>query len=71
MSRKLRMQYPEAVYYVMNRGDQRKDIFKDDEDHQKFMATLGEACGKTEWQEHAYSPALTHGQLDLRFQPAE
>ena len=38
------------MYHVMNRGDQREDIFQDDEDRQKFLATLGEACGKTEWQ---------------------
>ena len=37
----------------MNRGDQREALFKDDEDRQKFLATLGEACEKTEWQVHA------------------
>jgi hypothetical protein len=50
MSRKLRIEYPGAMYHVMNRGDQREDIFRDDHDHQKFLATLGEACAKTEWQ---------------------
>jgi len=54
MSRKLRIEYPGAMYHVMNRGDQREDIFKDDEDRQRFVSTLGEACGKTEWQVHAY-----------------
>ena len=38
----------------MNRGDQREDIFRDDEDRQRFLFTLGEACVKTEWQVHAY-----------------
>jgi hypothetical protein len=38
----------------MNRGDQRKDIFRDDEDRQRFLFTLGEACVKTEWQLYAY-----------------
>ena len=41
------------MYHVMNRGDQREDIFGDDDDRQKFLSTLGEACGKTEWQVHA------------------
>ena len=45
MSRKLRIEYPGAMYHVMNRGDQREDIFRDDEDRQKFLFTLGEACG--------------------------
>ena len=47
MSRKLRIEYPGAMDHVMNRGDQREDIFRDDEDRQKFLATLGEACTKT------------------------
>jgi hypothetical protein len=38
------------MYHVMNRGDQREDIFRDDQDRQKFLSPLGEACAKTEWQ---------------------
>ena len=45
--RKLRIEYPGAVYHVMNRGDQREDIFIDDEDRRKFLSTLGERCRKT------------------------
>jgi hypothetical protein len=29
MPRKLRLQYPGAIYHVMNRGDRREDVFKD------------------------------------------
>ena len=32
MSRKLGIQYPGAIYHVMNRGDRREAIFQDDED---------------------------------------
>ena len=39
MARKLRVEYPGAVYHVMNRGDRRKPIFKDDADRQRFVAT--------------------------------
>lgn len=46
--RKLRIQSPGAIYHVMNRGDQREAIFRDDEDRQKLLTTLGEACRKTE-----------------------
>ena len=45
--RKLRIEYPGAIYHVMNRGDQREDIFIDDEDRRKFLSTLGEWCRKT------------------------
>jgi len=63
MSRKLRIEYPGAMYHVMNRGDQREDIFKDDEDRQRFLSTLGEACGRTDWQVHAYCLMRNHFHL--------
>jgi hypothetical protein len=34
MPRKLRVQYPDAICHVMNRGDCREPIFKDDKDRQ-------------------------------------
>jgi REP element-mobilizing transposase RayT len=54
MARKLRVEYAGAVYHVMNRGDRRERIFVDDADRRRFVATLGEACAKTDWQVHAY-----------------
>jgi putative transposase len=53
MARKLRVEYPGAVYHVMNRGDRREEIFKDDKDRERFIETLGETCTKTGWQVHA------------------
>ena len=47
MPRKLRIEYPGAIYHLMNRGDRREDIFKDDFDRSRFLSTLGEACKKT------------------------
>ena len=41
MARKLRVEYPGAIYHVMNRGDRREPIFKDDQDRIRFIATLG------------------------------
>lgn len=63
MPRKLRVQYPGAMYHVMNRGDQREDIFQDDKDRRVFASTLGEACQKTEWQVHAYCLMSNHFHL--------
>ena len=63
MARKLRLQYPGAVYHVMNRGDRREPIFRDDADRERFMETLGEACGKTGWQVHAYCLMRNHFHL--------
>ena len=47
MARRLRVEYPGAVYLVMSRSDRRERIFRDDADRQRFVNTLGEACGKT------------------------
>ena len=54
MTRRLRLEYPGAIYHVMNRGDRREPIFHDEADRQRFVETLGEACAKTGWQVHAY-----------------
>jgi len=53
MARKLRVEYPGAIYHVMNRGDRREPIFRDDKDRERFISTLGETCAKTGWQVHA------------------
>lgn len=53
MPRKLRIEYPGAIYHVMNRGDRREPIFRDDADRKRFLETLGETCVKTDWQVHA------------------
>jgi putative transposase len=65
MARKLRVEYPGAIYHVMNRGDRREPIFLDDQDRLKFLDTLAEACGKTAWQVHALCLMLNHFHLVL------
>src|ERR1700691_6068277 len=63
MARKLRMEYPGAIYHVMNRGDRREPIFGDDKDRACFLETLAEACGKTGWQVRAYCLMKNHFHL--------
>src|SRR6266403_1963205 len=63
MARKLRVQYPGAIYHVLNRGDRREPIFKDDRDRELFVETLAEACAKTAWQVHAYCLMPNHFHL--------
>ena len=53
MPRKLRVEYPGAIYHLMNRGDRKEDIFVDDRDRQRFRETLGEGCQRTGWQVRA------------------
>ena len=38
----------------MSRGDHQEAIYRDDKDRPSFVSCLGEACGKTGWQVHAY-----------------
>ncbi len=40
MTRPLRIQFPGALYHVTNRGNERKPIFKDDQDRAKFLEIL-------------------------------
>ena len=40
MPRKLRLEYPGAIYPVMNRGDRGEPIFKEAVDYQGFVATF-------------------------------
>ncbi len=42
MARNLRVEYPGAIYHVLNRGDRREPIFIDYADRQRFVETLGE-----------------------------
>src|SRR5271170_7636119 len=63
MARKLRVQYPGAIYHVMNRGDRRERIFEDEGDRKLFLETLEEACEKTGWLVHAWCLMPNHFHL--------
>ena len=65
MARPLRIQYPGALYHVMNRGDRREDIYFDDKDRFCFLETLAQACEKTGWQVHAFCLMSNHFHLVL------
>ena len=63
MARKLRIQYPGAIYHVMNRGDRQEPVSGDDRDRRRFLETLTEACQKTGWQVHAFCLMSNHFHL--------
>jgi putative transposase len=60
MPRKLRIEYPGAIYHVMNRANGRGDVFLDEVDRQDFLKTLVEACQKTGFEIHAYCLMRNH-----------
>ena len=63
MARKLRVEYPGALYHLMSRGDRREPVFHDDPDRELFLATLGEACQKAVWEVHAFCLMPNHFHL--------
>ena len=44
----------------MSRGDHLEIIFRDDQDRELFLATLGEASSRTDWQVHAFCLMSNH-----------
>jgi REP-associated tyrosine transposase len=66
MARKARVEFAGAVYHVLDRGDRREAIFRDDEDHERFLRTLGETCARTGWGVHAYVLMRNHYHLLLQ-----
>ncbi len=63
MPRPLRIEFEGAIYHLLNRGDRREPIFRDDADRHRFLETLGETCAKTEWQVHALCLMRNHFHL--------
>lgn len=63
MARPLRIEYDGAVYHVTSRGNERKNIFKDDEDRMFFLDILKKANEKYNWLCHAYCLMNNHYHL--------
>jgi len=63
MPRKLRVEYPGAIYHVMSRANGKGQIFLTGVDRQDFLKTLAEACGKTGFQVHAHGLIRKHFHL--------
>ena len=70
MPRSLRIEYPGAVYHVMDRGNNGQDIFLSDDDRILFLKTLEEACSQTGWLLHAYVLMTNHYHLLLETREA-
>ena len=63
VARKLRIQFPGALYHVINRGNYRSDIFATEGAKGAFLECLDEACGKTGWRIHAWCLMSNHYHL--------
>ena len=50
MARPLRIQYPDAIYHVTSRGNDRGRIVRDDKDRDKWLYWLERAASQCKWR---------------------
>ena len=60
MARPVRVEFPGAVYHVMARGNERREIFRDDRDRRRFLETLAEAVSQFGLKVYAYCLMPNH-----------
>ena len=65
MSRPLRLDHAGAVWHVTSRGNERREIFRDDNDRNRFLAILLRVIDVFRWQLHAYVLMGNHYHLLL------
>ena len=63
MARALRIEFPGAVYHVTARGNERREIVRDDEDRERFLQLLGEAVLRFGWILTDYTLMTNHFHL--------
>ncbi len=54
MARKLRLEYPGAIYHVINRGNYRAWVFKTEGAREAFESCLFQACERSGWLLHGF-----------------
>ena len=65
MARSLRIVYPGAYYHVMSRGNEQKEIFKNQRDREKFLEYLASASDRYGAVIQAYCLMSNHYHLLL------
>ena len=66
MGRAWRIEYEGALYHILSRGNEQKDIFYDDQDRLLFLATIGEMSERFEIDVFAYVLMGNHYHLLLK-----
>jgi putative transposase len=65
MARPLRVEFPGAGYHVMARGNERKAVYRDDQDRRRFLEALAEMVDRFGVRLHAYCLMPNHYHLLL------
>lgn len=63
MTRPLRIEYSGAVYHITSRGNEKKPVFKSDQDRNNFLNTLQHVNKRYHWLCHAYCLMDNHYHL--------
>ncbi len=66
MARPIRVEYADAVYHVTARGNERKAIFRDDADRQRYLETIEQMVDRFGVVIHAYCLLANHYHLLLQ-----
>jgi len=63
MARPMRIEFENAFYHVMSRGNHQETIFENDQDHERFIELLGEVCNRFQWRIWARCEMSNHFHL--------
>lgn len=63
MARPLRIDHPDTFYHVLSRGNEKKEIFRDEQDHYKFLELLARMVERFQLEIHAYVLMKNHYHL--------
>ena len=65
MASRIHINWPGALYHVTDRGNERRAIFRDDQDRRRFLDYLGEAVKKYCLQIHAFCLMPNHYHIEI------
>ncbi len=60
------MDYPDTFYHVLSRGNERREIFRNNGDYFKFLSLLGETVERFRVEVHGYVLMKNHYHLLLQ-----
>ena len=63
MSRPLRIEFPGALFHITSRGNEQRDIFRDDVDRVRFLEQLRKTVERFRWIVYAYVLMSNHFHL--------
>lgn len=66
MARPIRLDYPWTLYHVLSRGNEKREIFREEKDYLKFLDTLGTMVERFKLEVHAYVLMKNHYHLLIR-----